>query len=288
MARKLKISAGKLNIRLHPHSRERYSAFLRKIYDLRAIGHVHGDRYGMISQLDSRQEQQGFISGIITTFLKIDTEGTWFNTSEMKEATDDQVSKISIPANLNPNAATFYFEFDLAKHQLAFQDYSNGKWLTPGSALKFFSSLSRDMAVMASFGEAKISIVQHAEGLERLFSLKKISEIKITLLKPNPDIFSDDFDEQIEAHLEVTHSRSITLTYEADIGSSIQPTPEIRQVSAVALENGKVEVKGRDDTGAVRKSTEDFPDIVQARYDPEVTSERSAFFALLRGIIPNG
>jgi hypothetical protein len=61
----------------------------------------------------------------------------------------------------------------------------------------------------------------------------------------------------------------------------VNPTEEIRQVSEVALENGEVEVRGRDEKGAVTKSTEQQPKIIHDKFDPEEISESEAFRRLV-------
>ena len=120
------------------------------------------------------------------------------------------------------------------------------------------------------------------EGLEKIFSIQVIKEITITIVKPNADIFADDFEAQIEAHLAGAHSKKLTISYEADAGSSVVPTDAIKAISAVALENGSVKVNGRDDSGAVKRSTDDHPMQYQDKYDPDAMTENQAF----RNIIP--
>jgi hypothetical protein len=284
----LKVSAGILNIRLHPHSPEIYDVFLKSIFDLRVVAQVHGDRYGMISLIDRRFAKDGVVTGAFTTFVQIEADGNWFDTAKLSGASNQQVAEIHIPSNLKANSAAYYFEFNLQKHLLTFQNYSRGHWITPLSALKFFRNLSQNSTITTLFGEAKISLVQQHKALEKLFSIPKLSEIKITILRPNPDIFSEAFEDVVEAHLAESHSKSLTVIYQAEAGSSLSPTAEIKQISAVAVENGKVEVKGKDGSGSVNQSTESFPVIKQGTYDPDETSERNAFFALLRGTLSGG
>ena len=281
MARKLKMSAVILNIRLHPHSEEIYANFIEAIYNLKKPVQVHGDRYGIISSIDKTESKSGIISGAITTFTRIETDTRWFDTSGLREATDRQVSQINIPANLAPNSASFYWAFDVKKHKLFVQSYSGGKSLSAKQAQMMFSALSRDMEITTLFNEAKISIVQSPDALEAMFRIPRIKQIKITILRPNPDVFSDDFEANIEQHLADNHSRQLTLTYDAEKGSSIQPGNQIRAVSHAALTNGEVEVKGRDETGAITRSTKEHPKVLQDKYDPEQTSERNAFRQLI-------
>ncbi|WP_187970071.1 DUF4747 family protein [Aquibium microcysteis] len=281
MARKVKISASALNVRLHPHSPDIYMKWLRSIYSNRLVSQVHGDRYAMVSSIDGTGASNNILTGAITTFVKLDGDGNWFNAAQMSEATEEDISEINIPRNLFPNAAAFYFYMDAEEHKIYFQTYSKGKYLTANSALRFFNGLATQAPIASVFGQAKISIVQDKSSLEYMFSIKKIKEINIRISKPNTDIFDEDFEANIEKHLDGTNSREITISYRAESNSSIKPDDDINKISKVALENGFVEVKGRDDQGAVRLNSEDYPKQLQDRYDPEEQSERAAFFRLI-------
>src|SRR3546814_19471296 len=101
----------------------------------------------MISLLNRTEASEGILSGIVTTFLSIDFDGTWFDTSDMKEATEDQISKVSLPENLHPNAATFFFELQTVDHRLYLQTYSSGKVLHTKQALSLFLGRSEERRV---------------------------------------------------------------------------------------------------------------------------------------------
>ncbi|ADY64738.1 hypothetical protein AGROH133_06868 [Agrobacterium tumefaciens] len=235
----------------------------------------------MISSLDRRQEMDGIVTGLITTFVKFDKDAEWFNSAELKEATEDELSEIEIPPDLHYNPAYFYFTLIEKTHKLYFQTYSKGDTLTPLSAKKFFGHLAKNLEVMNEFGEAQISLVQEKASLDRMFKIDRITEISITIAKPNTDIFDDDFEKNIEGHLAETHSRAVTISYRADAGGSIKPDDDILKISNVALSNGSVEVKGRDEKGAVKLNSEDYPLDLHDKYDPDEKQERSAFLALL-------
>lgn len=281
VARKIKVSSVVLNVRTHPHSQDRYRQLMEDMFDLKLAVKLRGDRYGMLSLIHRDSEDHGFVSGIITTFVKVEFDGRWFDTSGMKDATEAQVRTITLPENLHPNAASFHFEFDTEKHKLYVQTYSEGKNLSARQAQTLFEGLAETDTIKNKYGKVPVTIVQSKDGLESIFGLKVIRKIKITIYKPNPDIFADDFEEQIEAHLEQTRSQRVTISYEADPGQSVQPTAEIREVSKVALDNGKVEVRGRDERGAVTKSTEDMPEELHDKFDPDVLTEQSAFRRLI-------
>lgn len=281
MARKIKVSSSVLNVRTHPHSSERYAQLIADLFETKLAVKLHGDRFGMMSLIHRETDDNGFVSGIITTFVKVEFDGRWFDASQMQDATDAQVAKVQIPENLHPNAASFYFELDTEKHRLYVQSYSDGKSLSAKQAKTLFETLADLPQIQSKYGKVQVTIVQNREGLDALFSLPVIKEVTITIYKPNPDIFADDFEAQIEAHLAQTNSQRVSISYEADPGQSVTPTAEMRAVSEVALENGEVEVRGRDEKGAVTKSTEQTPAELHDKFDPDEVSEQSAFRRLI-------
>lgn len=281
MARMIKVESGVLNVRIHPHSADRYIELLKLAYRQKNIVKLRGDRFAMISLLDSRSSAQGYVAGLLATFVNVEFDGSWFDTETLSEAKSDDLREINIPEHLRPNSATFRFYFDLASHRLYFQTYTQGKTLTPASAFRVFRAIFDDLKIRGEFGDVKVSIVQNKAGIDRLFSLKVIKEIDILLEKPNADIFADDFEEKIEKHLEESRSREVRIIYRAERGSSIEPTKEIRAVSEAALDNGRVIVRGRDDKGATVRASEDHPRILHDKYDPDETSEEAAFRSLI-------
>ena len=279
MAREIKVSAAVLNIRIHPHSAELYVRLFRTVYSLRAPAQVHGDRFGLISTANFSKD--GIVSGVITTFTRFDTDGTWFDVDSLEEASDEKVAEVSIPSGLFPKSATYFFHFDARSHKIYVETYSRGKTMTPPSILRLLRGLFGQAAIVKEFGQPSISIVQTNTGLEAMFAIDRIKKIEITLEKPNPDVFSDDFEEEIERHLAETHTQKMTVTYEAVPGESIVATPAIRRIGKVALENGDVTVVGRDNGVAVTKSTEKYPELLQDKYDPDSISEQQAFNRLI-------
>jgi hypothetical protein len=182
---------------------------------------------------------------------------------------------------LHPNASTFYFRLNAREHRLYVQTYSSGKTLTPRSIFKFFDRLFDDLNLTRQYGPVTLTLVQSQNGLNAVLNTEVIRELTITIYRPNPDIFAGDFDANIADHLEAARSKKLVLSYESEPRGSVAPTEEIRAISAVAIENGKVEVRGRDQTGAVKKSTDDHPRVIQSTFDSEEISEREAFDRLI-------
>jgi hypothetical protein len=277
MARQIKISGGILNIRLHPHPDGVYGEFIERLYALRKAVKVRGDRHAIISLLDRSESGDGIYSGLITTFIRIDTDEPWFDVDELKEASDNKVSRVSIPDGLHPGAAFFNFIFNTRTHRLYFQTYANGKTFSGNLARILFERLADDLRITRDFGEAKITIAQSKAGLNNVFSLPVIKRVTIVIQQPNADIFDDDFDENVENYLKELNSKKLSLVLEAEAGKSIDPKPQLRRIGESALEHGSVKVDGRDEQGATSRSTEDYPRQLHEKYDPDAENEGDAF-----------
>lgn len=279
--RQVKISGGVINIRLHPHDGDIYDRFIKDIYSLKTPIKLRGDRHAIFSLLNRSEANDGIYSGVITTFVKIELDGSWFSTEKLGDASPEEISEVNIPAHIHPNSRQFYFIFDAKEHKFYFQSYASGKTLSHKSAYDLIRGLASDPKIVLKYGDVKVDTVQSKEALDYVFELEVIKEVKITINKPNADFVDDDFEEKIESHLASTGSRSLTLVYEAERGGSIEPTSELKAAGAVALNNGLVEVKGRDANGATSRSTNEHPETLTAKYNPAETLESTAFRKLV-------
>ena len=171
----------------------------------------------------------------------------------------------------------FHYLFDANRHRLYIQTYSAGRTLSVRSALKLLTSLASDLNIIKVFKEAKIDIVQSKAGLDAVFSLPVIKRVTIVITKPNADVFEDDFDERIEGFLEDLHSKKMTLIVDAEPGQSVTPNAGLRRVGESALDHGFVTVQGRDAQGTTERSTQDFPEPLHDKYDPDTMAEARAF-----------
>jgi hypothetical protein len=277
MARKLKVSVGGLNIRIHPHNEDRYNALMQALYSLRRPVKIRGDRFGMITQLDRQSDTSSILRGRLRTFTKIDANGTWFDEASLADADDNVLRKISIPQNVHPNSAAFRFSLNLRNHIITFERYADGKQLTANSAFAIFRGLCDEDAITDEFGAVKLTILQEKESLDRIFNIARIRNISFVLDRPNPDIWSVDFEEKFDEHLEEAHAQQIEISYSAPVGDTIVETASLRRLGVSALENGKVTASGYDNGVHVTVSTLESPRINQTTYDPDEYSEETVF-----------
>lgn len=277
MANRFKAEVAGLNLRLHPHSPTRYRELWKAAFSRKKIIKMRGDRSGLITVLSRISDDSEYVNGVLSTFLEIDWDGTWLDTNTLAEAKDDEVAKISVPDNLRPNAMNFYFRFDIKNHEIIFEHYGSGHRLTINSALNFFSNLFRDVKLKKEFGDVKITIIQNKGSIDKIFSIPRITNIEVYIERPNSDIWDGDFEELAEEHLEDKNARSMTVIYKSEPGLGIERDDDLDALVRTSIRNGRTVAKGYGPNGHETVTTDEFPKIMQGKFDPEFASDSTAF-----------
>lgn len=281
MAQRMKIEAGALNVRIHPHTKDEYRELFLAAFGLKKAVKIRGSRSGIITSLHRVARDQNVIKGVITTFIDLDLKGSWLNTETLETASDDDIEEITVPDNLRPNLMAFYFAFDVNRHELIFEHYGNGNRLSHRSALTFFSRLFLDRKIVRRFGDVKVTIVQSKGSVDRIFSIPRITELDVYIERPNADVWDDGFEENAEEHLEEKRARSMLVRYKAERGGGIRRDDDLDALVRTSIRNGRSVAKGYGEDGHMTVTTDSFPRVEQERYDPEVINNGQAFDRLL-------
>ncbi len=280
MARRLKLEVGAINIRLHPHSEDLYRNLFQRLFELRRVANIRGDRSGLITSLGRSRTDSAYINGVITTFLEFDSDGKWFNTDTLEEASTNELRQINIPENLRPNSRSYLFRFDVENHEMIFEHYANGHRFSHSSALSFIKDLVADERISSEFGDVKATIVQSRGSIDRIFSISRITDIEIYIEKPNADLWGADFEEQAEEHLDDKNARSMTVSYKAEQGLGISRDEDLGRLIRASIRNGRTVAKGYGDSGHEVVTTDRFPKVVQDKYDEDEMSQPQMFESL--------
>ncbi|WP_041039206.1 DUF4747 family protein [Paramagnetospirillum magnetotacticum] len=283
MARDRTLSVGAINLRIHPHTADKYRGLLRSVYNLKQPVRVHGDRHLLMSSIDERDEF--VVKGTLARFTEIDLNLPWFNAAKFEAAKDDEVKHINIPPGLKPNFRSFMFEFDLKRHLFTFEVQGVDGGLSPSIALRYLASIFSNEEIVKIFGQVNADVVADAQKLEEIFNLSKLKRLSILIKRPNPDDFGD-LDEDVEDRLTKQNASALKLEFEAIPGMTFVPDKLTEKLATVALSNGRVEAVGIDQNGNnVEQSTSEHPLIYRVAYDPTETPETTAFSSAVRGFI---
>lgn len=264
-----------LNIVINPHPEGRYVELFQTAVSERIVFPFFGQRTGFISTF--RKDSGTFYKGTLALFTDIDLARRWLDFQTGEEASEDDLKKIAIPKNLRPEYKQIPFIFDAKRHRMLF--VSTG--LGTASARKLMAGLLGDSDLLNEGDQLEVTVVQDEDSLETMLSEQNILELTIELNLPNADDLADA-EKELYDRLRKMKSSKLVETITADNGKSLEPDKEAKQLSHVALANGKVVTKVRTDRGTVARSTTEFPKTRRLAFDPQSTTEFDALISLYR------
>lgn len=281
MARRRRIAARALNIRLHEHTDAKYQALIESLFSLRQPVTVRGDTQLLIQSIETGGRDSTTVSGAIAKFTNIEVRGAWLNIDTLAEAKEREVSQLKIPENLKPNYKTFYFSFDANNHILIFESTSADGNLSPMSILALFSHLIENPIIKNKFGDIEVDIVSDEAAIKTLFKIHKLQRVDIWINRPNPDGVDEDLEKEIHDRLQRRNAKSENYELVAAPGKSIKADEALMEYAKVASRNGQVSVIGKDQDGNPdRRSSSSFPQTLFVQYDPDKESSKQAFARL--------
>ncbi|WP_295548620.1 DUF4747 family protein [uncultured Pseudacidovorax sp.] len=264
----------------NPHSPDRYRSLMQRAYAIQkpiALGKLHGVMLGFLKASDAeRVEDADFLEGELFRFVKIDMSLPWFNAVTLREATEDEVTEISIPEHLLPNLQRLQFVFNVKRHRLFYISKDRDVTLGPGTAERFFQQLFdivREGRV--SFPPITVTAVPDSDSIDTILSIHKLKKLRIELSVPNPDDGEED-EERFRRRLEKQKARKQVTELYAESGKGLKPDQETISLARVAAENGFVRGEGNSEEGTkVIENTKNTPEvkIVKINEDAETTMQ---------------
>ncbi len=157
------------------------------------------------------------------------------------------------------------------------EEKGRGPGVSPKISEKYFLSLFSSQELIEKYGEINVDLFQSRTQLDDLMKYRRITEIKVTIRKPNADILSESF---LMDRLMGTNSSELELGLKANQGDVVQFDSELESASNVALQNG--EISGKEIVGnrKIQFSSKDHPVRHAEEFDSEGYSDQQGF---LRG-----
>ena len=108
--------------------------------------------------------------------------------------------------------------------------------------------------------------------------MPNLSFLDIHINRPNPDDIGG-FEKKIVDRLKKMRASSMREVFTGSPGQTLSPDEDAQALAKVALSNGRVDGKGRDQDGLpVMVSTTERPLVHPLRYDPTVQTEFDELF----------
>lgn len=277
MAQNRKLSVAGINIVIHPHSADQYLALLQDAFRLGKHFRSRGDQHLILGHVKKDTENQ-IINGEIARFTNIDMSLPWFDLEKRDAADDDDIEhRIKIPNELKPNYEPFFFTFFAKKHWFVFESYSESKGISPGAVEAFLAKLFSQPSIIQKYGEVSVVALTDHDKLNEILSLPTMNNIKMTIRRPNPDDWHL-YEAHVLKDLEDQNINEVVYEHRAIKGRSIKLDDKRKRLAKVAADNGKVEVKGKEEHGnSISVSTSNYPRIVTEKYDPDEITTKQMF-----------
>lgn len=282
MAKLRTLAIASINIQMpRPHSPQRYMDLIREVFAVKQPIRTYGETFLVLERIEVNSEE-GEISGSIGKFTRIDTSSPWFDLENFSEAEDEKVNQIRIPESLRPNFKSLSFIFFAKGHKLFFEQKGYYLSVSPQQVKRLLDGLFRLEHVVSKFGAVTTTIVQSEAQLDLMLKIPLIRKVTIEYVRPNPDDLGSLEKEMEERLNEENILREVRESF-AQPGKSIVLNPQSRSLAQLSLSNGKVVVEGKNAAGApVALSSQEKPDLILERYDPDLTTESQAFFRAVR------
>jgi Domain of unknown function (DUF4747) len=259
MITKRTISYTAFNIRIHPHSPEKYVDLFEKLFDLRRQINLRGDTYAIMTQIEPLNGD--FLNGIvgeIAKFTRIEV-GKWFNIKKLRAAEEDETKKIQIPDELRPNFTSFNFIFYPKNHYLVIEYKDKFGQISPKSIEIYLRTLLDLHEIVQEFNTVELTLIPREDQLDSVLSLKQINSLEMIIRRPNTDGLEDLEDEVLERLNQQNAEEEITIL-KAQKGKSIKANKRTIALGHVAQLNGEVKASGYDESGKrTEKSTKKHP-----------------------------
>ncbi|WP_417665433.1 DUF4747 family protein [Pseudidiomarina sp.] len=285
MARKRTVLYTAFNIRMHPHSPQKYVDLFERLFDLRRQVNLRGDIYGILTQI--KPINDSFVNGIsgeIAKFTKIDV-GKWFNVEKLREAEEDETKKIKIPDALRPNFTSFNFVFYPNNHYLVIECKDKFGQISPKLLEIYLRNLLDTEEIVNEFNTIELTLVPRTDQLESVLSLKQVNSLELIIRRPNTDGLEDLEDEVLE-RLNRQNAEEEIITLKAQKGLSIEADDRTIALGHIAQLNGEVKTTGYDESGRrTQKSTKQHPFIESGKYSPSDTTAKDFLLEMASSII---
>lgn len=268
-----------INIRVHPiHQPDEYKALWKALYS-KKLHITHANNALMIGGFNA--DVPGVITGNFYRFLQVDVGAPWFDIEKHKKATDEEVDLVHIPPALKPNLVEIPYVLDLRKHRLYFVSHELDMNLAPYMVEKLLKRLTSNPGIVKRFGDVDLTVMTDKGKVLEMLRWPVIRKLTIKLERPNP--IEEDDEETVLQRLERRRLKSETHIYQKAKGEkSINVDDEIQQQAEHAVDNGLVEVSGKDKAGQPGTVvSKDFPLKLKGTYTPTGLTAQTLKDALL-------
>lgn len=275
-----------LNISAKPHPLGVY----RRLFEAFANKRVkyYGEKIAAFSK--PSETKDGVFYGVLITWTEIDKNQSVIDTVLLKKPEPGIISQIKIPDNLGFNAQIFYYAFREEDHILVVETRNpENSRLSSSSVERIFRSIfDKEKLASAALGSPppetiEVDLVVQKDAVDRIFSIKNLHTIQISVATPNQDDNTAEADAIIERLRQIGAGRE-TITYRAeDAKTGLKPDEAMKRQGQAALRHGYVQGEGDDGRQKVTLNSKSYPKI-ESKYIGPNDSTVDTILRVARGL----
>lgn len=274
MPRLKAIDVGVINIKIHPHTAERYVDLIQEVFKIGDKVPIRGSDWGMPNRI-SHAKSIAELSGTFYKFLQINKNDPWLDTRERKPIkTEDGKPIPQVDDYKKPNVKEIEFVFFPEHHFL----FYNIKSLSPNSAKKLLEGLFQHHNIIQKYGKVDVEVVSSTEVIEKILKIPFLTKLEIMVTRPNGDDISDQ-EKKILKRMEKQGVRTLKEITTSEKNEGIKPDDDTKALMKVALSDGSVNAIGYEGAIRVTESTDPHPLTERIRYNPDKQTVFQAIMA---------
>ena len=258
MPRTKNIEICALNIAANPHPAGIYTALLARAAE--RYTRARGTDFAKITKPIADTEN-GILSGRILVWTDIDLHGRWLDLSKEDTLTREEQKKISIPENAKPNYRVFSYIFHLSKHRLYYESKNEfSESLGPTVCRRIFENLLTAKGVLPAKTEVEVTVIPQTSAVGRILQMPGLRSIELRLLLPNTDDVDPEKRKRVFDRLSNMNAKRLEEKFVKRAGADrLKPDEDLKDLAAIAAENGYVRGEGRVQSKVSALSTTDVP-----------------------------
>ncbi len=280
MAQERKLAVSAINVRITDPAKREYDALFRSILRQRFPVKVYNNDYLILTAFGKFESTRMSWLGVVGRFTDIPDDADWLDTSTLKEADEDDKSRIVIPDNLKPNYEAFYCGLFPKEHIFVFETFSESERLSPRHVLKWLRAATKTKRSLERFGPVEVDLIPDYDILEKILGSDTIRQLEIVIRKPNPDQYTAEQFKAAENRLAELNAREELLAYKAEEDEYLELNEQTEALAKVGAENGKVRARLREDGAMKTVSTDDRPIEEHEMFDPDDVSPTVKFASI--------
>jgi len=287
--RKRRVKVGEISVVAHPHDDpDTYPELFKRLTDSTSRPNTKYSNNRSVEFADLEKVAGADVyTGAIYIYSGIDFDEPWYNKPNKREATNEELDKINIPNELNPEFRKFGFVFVVDSHRLYFRcDDGQGHLIKPNLLNNALARLLTARKVKGDLEEVRADLIADRGQVDAILDMHKLYRLQIDLRLPN-----GEDDDPIDHYIDKDSQNRIKVeVFKRARVEALRVTDYVKKLAEIAGEvGGLVTGWGKDEeTGAPSKQSTTYkPKTNFIKYSPNETDPEQAMLDWVLKGMPN-